>query len=500
MVQVTTSGAILAEVSGNPAVSITTGVAHNLEENNIVRIDGTTGSIQLNNNTYYAKIISATQIALYNSTYDPTANAINDPVTVVSTWTGGGYVWLDKTFTITTTSATATTASNDRITVSSSLELILGTPIIFTGSVLLGGLESEVTAGAFTQGNTYQINSQGTTDFTLIGARNNNVGTNFVATGVGTGTGIATAIYYVYDKPSATTFRVTAVRDGDVFALTNDIGSMNVSQWEQDNVDRLWVTVNGYRIPSSALRLNPDNNLSILSTIEPGDVVIITSMIPTATPNQAVYLQNVNKTGIQSVYRANSLTRTWLTENLQDTDDTIYVEDVTMITETIIQNETAPAEVDGIISIGLEGDKRAICQVIVYNNTTSQTVNPANYYIAIEATAPILKITGGVSVTNSLTITVIIGNLIYVNGEQIGFTTVNFATNTVTGLQRGANGTGEQTFIPKYSEVYGILSSNKLPSVYNTLTWNSYNYNLVDGDPLQISTTVSANFLNADVP
>jgi hypothetical protein len=44
------SGPILAEVSGNPAVSITTGVAHNLEENDIVRIDGTTGSIQLNNN------------------------------------------------------------------------------------------------------------------------------------------------------------------------------------------------------------------------------------------------------------------------------------------------------------------------------------------------------------------------------------------------------------------------------------------------------------------
>jgi hypothetical protein len=496
----TESGAIIAEVGGNPAVSVTTGVAHNLVENDIVRIDGTTGSIQLNNNTYYAKIISATQIALYNSTYDPTANAINDPVTVVSTWISGGYIWLDKTFTITTTLATATIASTDRITVSSSLELILGTPIIFTGSALLGGLESEVTAGAFTLGNTYQINNQGTTNFTLIGALNNNVGTNFVATGVGTGTGTATAIYYVYDKPSATTFRVTAVRDGDVFALTNDTGSMNVSQWEQDNVDRLWVTVNGYRIPSSALRLNPDNNLSILSTVEPGDVVIVTSMIPTATPNQAVYLQNVNKTGIQSVYRANSLTRTWLTENLQDTDDTIYVEDVTMFTETIIQNEVAPAEVDGIISIGLEGDKRAICQVIVYNNTTSLTVNPANYYIAIEATAPILKITGGVSVTNSLTITVIIGNLIYVNGEQIGFTTVNFATNTVTGLQRGANGTGEQTFIPKYSEVYGILSSNKLPNLYNALTWNSYNYNLVDGDPLQISTTVSANFLNADVP
>jgi hypothetical protein len=275
---------------------------------------------------------------------------------------------------------------------------------------------------------------------------------------------------------------------------------MNVSQWEQANVDRLWVTINGYRIPSSALRLNPDNNLSILSTVEPGDDVIITSMIPTSTPNQAVYLQNISKTGVPSVYRANSLTRTWLTETLQDTDDTIYLEDVTKITEIITQNEIAPAEVDGIISIGLEGDKQAICQVIVYNNTTSLTVNPSNYYIAVEALSPILKITGGVTATNSLTITVILGNLVYVNGEQIGFTTVDFDTNTVTGLQRGANGTGEQTLIPKYSEVYGILLSNKLPNVYNTLTWNSYNYNLVDGDPLQISTTVSANFLNADVP
>jgi hypothetical protein len=258
--------------------------------------------------------------------------------------------------------------------------------------------------------------------------------------------------------------------------------------------------VNGKRIPSSALRLNPDNNLSILTTVVPGDVVIVTSMIPTATPNQAVYLQNVSKTGVQSVFRANSLTRTWLTVTLQNTDDTIYVEDVTKITETIIQNEVAPAEVDGIISIGLEGDKQAICQVIVYNNNTVQTVNPADYYIAVEATAPILKITNGVSEDDSLTITVILGNLIYVNGEQIGFTTVDFATNTVTGLQRGANGTGEQTIIPKYTEVYSILPSNELPNVYNAFVWNSYNYNLVDGDPLQISTTVSANFLNADVP
>ena len=49
-----------------------------------------------------------------------------------------------------------------------------------------------ITAGAFVVGNVYTILTAGTTDFTLIGAANNNVGTVFTATGVGTGTGTAT--------------------------------------------------------------------------------------------------------------------------------------------------------------------------------------------------------------------------------------------------------------------------------------------------------------------
>jgi hypothetical protein len=48
-----------------------------------------------------------------------------------------------------------------------------------------------VTAGSFVVGKIYRIVSVGTTNFTLIGAVNNNVGTHFIATGVGTGTGTA---------------------------------------------------------------------------------------------------------------------------------------------------------------------------------------------------------------------------------------------------------------------------------------------------------------------
>ena len=50
------------------------------------------------------------------------------------------------------------------------------------------------TAGTFVPGNAYQIVSVGTTDFTLIGAANNSVGTIFTATGVGSGSGTANYI------------------------------------------------------------------------------------------------------------------------------------------------------------------------------------------------------------------------------------------------------------------------------------------------------------------
>lgn len=48
-----------------------------------------------------------------------------------------------------------------------------------------------LTAGSFIAGKIYRIVSIGTTDFTLIGATSNTIGTHFIATGVGSGTGTA---------------------------------------------------------------------------------------------------------------------------------------------------------------------------------------------------------------------------------------------------------------------------------------------------------------------
>jgi hypothetical protein len=222
-------------------------------------------------------------------------------------------------------------------------------------------------------------------------------------------------------------------------------------------------------------------------------------MMPTATPNEKVYINNVNKSGISSVYRANTETRTWLTSDLFNTDQTIYVNDVTRLTNQIVQNVNSPAAIDGVTTIGLTADKRIICQVIIYNNTTNTTLSSSAYSVVIENIAPVLKITSGVSTGDSLTITTIEGNVIYVNGEQIRFSSVDFTQNSLSNLQRGANGTGVRTFIPKYSEVYGILSENRLVQADYFETWNSYIYNTIEGDPLQISLTNGANFLRADV-
>lgn len=60
-----------------------------------------------------------------------------------------------------------------------------------------------VISGSFVIGVLYTIVSIGSTDFTLIGSANNNVGTIFTATGVGTGTGTAVANYINVDIPNS---------------------------------------------------------------------------------------------------------------------------------------------------------------------------------------------------------------------------------------------------------------------------------------------------------
>ena len=450
------TGDMKVVVGGNPAVRVITAIEHHFVENTLVKLDGITGSVQLNNNAYYAKIISDYTFDLYTQPYNPAVSAVNYPVPDVSTYTGGGFTWRDGLFFLATTYATATSSSSNRITVDSTTDLIPGTPVYFSqietvnGTALIGDL-------------------------------------------------IQGQVYYVKDISTGTEFTVSETRDGITAVLIDGTGAINVTQWAEENVDRLWVTVNGLRVPSSKLRVNPANEVSILTQIVPGDQVIMTNMIPTATPNQEIYMNSVDAIGQPSVYRVSNPITTWLTQPVYDLSTVIYVYDVTKLAREVVQNMTTPTAINNYYYIGLDADKNIISGVKVYNNTTSSYIDSTDYQVVIVDLTPTLQISTGsyISVGDSLTVTTIEGNTLYVNGEQIRFGTVDFDANTVGRLQRGVNGTARQSVIPMYDVVYGLLSINKLSNVYYTQTWNSDIWNTTLGDPLQISLTVPAEFLNS---
>ena len=88
-----------------------------------------------------------------------------------------------------------------------------------------------VTAGAFVIGTEYTIVTPGTTNFTLIGAADSDIGTVFTATGVGTGTGTATYIG-PSTLPSAD-FKVTLVDDNN---FTLGINNAQVNHFHRNDI------------------------------------------------------------------------------------------------------------------------------------------------------------------------------------------------------------------------------------------------------------------------
>ena len=87
---------------------------------------------------------------------------------------------------------------------------------------------TNVTAGSFVPGRTYVIVSPGTTDFTLIGAANSTIGTSFIATGVGSGSGTALQTYLVGSTFTCANIG-TALGNGTAFRVTNTTAQLVTS-------------------------------------------------------------------------------------------------------------------------------------------------------------------------------------------------------------------------------------------------------------------------------
>jgi hypothetical protein len=275
----TGTGIMFAIVGGQPAVRVTTSLPNTFVTNDKVVLDGINGSYQLNGNSYYIHVINSTQFDLYFTEYNPLIIANNTPVLDCDFYVSGGFALRESGIVLYDTTATATSSIDNSITVTSVINLIVGTEIIFTGPMF----------GNIAPNRVYYILSINYGDSKITISEN----------------------YNGYEHP-----------------LTTDTGSMNLCQWVQTDVNRLWVTVNGYRIPSTSLRIFTGNHIAILSTINIGDQIIITSMVPSATPDQLIYLQIVDASGKQKVYAANNALTGWATQDFTTLDNTLYVDNV----------------------------------------------------------------------------------------------------------------------------------------------------------------------------
>jgi hypothetical protein len=458
-------GNMFAEIGGQKTSRVTTQTINQLQTNDLVRIDGVIGSTQLNNNLFYVHVITDYQFDLYEfdlnnpaNNYDPSITAVNLEVLNISNYTGGGFVWKTQNFVLKTTDITSTDAGLNTITVTNFDELVLYTPVVFMEDNLLIG---DPTIGGIITGQTYYIKEL---------------------------------------FPDTNEFSISESRQGTTFALTTDTGTAGVYQWNQTNVDRLWVTVNGYRVPSSSLKINPGNDISILENISSSDTVIITSMMPSSTPDEQTYMINVDAFQQGKVYRENYNARTYLTQTLNKNDTTIYLDNVSNITDIIIQPTVTPASVDDKFYIGLFADRNSITNVTIYNQTKLLFVNSNLYNIQILSLIPTLVVESDplqIQQGDILEITITVGNTLYVNGEEIRFTQADLINNTVSGLFRGTNGTSVREFIEIYTPVYSLLENNKITDVEYHKTWNPIPgvYNITEGDPLQIANTPTALFL-----
>ena len=113
------------------------------------------------------------------------ANGAIQAFDYVGSAAGGNFVAISSGTRTTNTSSNGTTWTERLLALPSTSNWI---------SLASGKITTVVTAGGFTVGVAYQIVSVGSTAFTAIGASTNAIGTIFVATGVGAGSGTASTI------------------------------------------------------------------------------------------------------------------------------------------------------------------------------------------------------------------------------------------------------------------------------------------------------------------
>ena len=267
---------------------------------------------------------------------------------------------------------------------------------------------------------------------------------------------------------------------------------------------RTWVTINGQRVNPEFVVIGENNELSILVPVSASDKVLITAMITGASPNPMTFNINVNKYNTPSVYRTNLEDGSWLTQEFTGETDTMYFYNVSHLVETISKTLTVTGSGTDLY-VMLQANVNQIKEVTVFNNTTLQTLSTADFTLGLVLGASAITFSSGVSAGDSVTVGLTIGDIVEMNGERIRFSSISTQNNTISGLTRGVDGTLVAESHAQYSMGYGINDNRKLTmdeynSVWSSVTIvsNAYYQETPKEDPLQISTTQTALFLQSN--
>jgi hypothetical protein len=272
------------------------------------------------------------------------------------------------------------------------------------------------------------------------------------------------------------------------------------------NPDRLWVTLNGlqlwygedYIISGSELILHS----GVLNAL---DVVMVTEFTENVVPEAMAFRIFQDMRELQATYRITASTTTELVQPLLSTDDIIFVEDASKLSDP---NNT--------VDIGFEGDgstetftwtQNSVSLVEIYINDvlqspTTYTLNEFKTSVTFDsAPAP------GDNIVIKLTVFGKFG-VVTIEGERIMYRVRNVATNTVSSLIRGTAGTASGDIMeavpaplthPAGSPVYDMGLGNLLPEadqnyIVSNLNNNTQVYPILGNG---INTTFVAEFVDA---
>ena len=258
------------------------------------------------------------------------------------------------------------------------------------------------------------------------------------------------------------------------------------------NGARTWVTINGHRVNPALLSFSSGNILTIGTPVNASDIIIVTTFVSSATPNQMIYNLAVDKAGNASVYTINNTYQSWLTQPLLSSDTTIYVHDVLKLVNTTTQNLVVQSN-NGVLYVTIQ-NVSPIVDIHIYNSSSLVYLNKTQYQLSSINNQPVIVFQSGVALNDNLTVDLRVGKILQISGERISFLTIDHTSNSLSGLTRGIQGTSSHLEYAVNTPIFALLSVNKMPDSYYGVQWVSSQFGAFN-DPLQISIGNSAQFL-----